>query len=136
MILFFKLAKIVNYHQYPYLTINSNSGQHQKHSSAMFILDANQQHHLLLILNELNRHIYENTVLSNKTGKNVQKIQKKTSPSLITGFNNDNCQHLIDFVLSTIRYFRTFFKFTSSTGLFYFDFCFVGTNLIVFFFNF
>ena len=95
----------------------------------MFILDENQEHNLLVILNEINRHLHCNhgeqqdqTISGNKknlphatANKSHQRgKQFESIPSPITGFNLGNRQCLIDFILKTVRYFNTFFRFTSS----------------------
>ncbi|OTF70150.1 hypothetical protein BLA29_003173, partial [Euroglyphus maynei] len=107
----------------------------------MFILDENQEHNLLVILNEINRHMHFNHVeqqqdhqsisgskrnlphtTANTNNNNNQRGKPFESiPLPITGFNLGNRQCLIDFILNTVRYFNTFFRFTSSK---HYDDCF------------
>nr|XP_027197368.1 polycomb protein PHO-like isoform X2 [Dermatophagoides pteronyssinus] len=115
--------------------------------NAMFILDENQEHNLLVILNEINRHMHCNHALemqqdqttisvnNNKrnlpntatTTNNNQRVKSsfESIPLPITGFNLANRQCLIDFILNTVRYFNTFFHFTSSS---HYDDCFGHTK--------
>lgn len=105
-----------------------------------FSLDTNQQSHLLIILNDINRFIYDananvhsaavaatslSAPLKLKGGSRKQlaadssglvvggTAQTCSLPDEITGFDQMNRQNLANFVLNTNQYFKGFFKFAS-----------------------
>ena len=73
----------------------------------MFTFNETQQHHLLALLNEINR-------LINDGSKCKAKQRKNDYPDQITGFNVVNRQLLTEFIVNSNRFFSTYFKHTSS----------------------
>lgn len=100
-----------------------------------FSLDTNQQSHLLIILNDINRLIFDANAVqtagtssgplklkggqlgraaSRKLGvADINMVGSASLPDEITGFDQMNRQNLANFVLNTNQYFKGFFKYAS-----------------------